>query len=356
MKVGILTFHRVPNVGAFLQCDSLVSAVRNLGHEVEVIDYFPAVQQKLYQLNGCNQLIRAFRYPRSIPGAFRAVLNRRTHLNIAREDIYTLPLGSLTSDVNELTKLDYDRIILGSDEIWNLNNPIMNQDLSYAGVHFDCESLCTYAPSFGSVDSAEQIPAAMRKSLAQIKHLSVRDHNSARLLESLGLKATQVVDPTLLEGRAPNGISSPNSGTEIVIYGAPVGNEHLTALQNFASRRGCSLRSVIYPQHPSVPHTPGLSAKAFLCTFREARAIVTTTFHGCIFASLAGKPFAAVNPGEKLNKIKGVLGTLGIEDRLVLNSEGVEDLLSRSIDTDSLNDRLEVVSAKSIEFLRNALA
>ena len=39
MKVGIITFHRAWNYGAVLQCYALQQAIKNLGHDVKVIDY-----------------------------------------------------------------------------------------------------------------------------------------------------------------------------------------------------------------------------------------------------------------------------------------------------------------------------
>ncbi len=42
-RVGVLTFHHVHNFGAVLQAWSLSSAVRQLGHKVDVINYQPVI-------------------------------------------------------------------------------------------------------------------------------------------------------------------------------------------------------------------------------------------------------------------------------------------------------------------------
>ncbi len=39
MKVGILTFHNIPNYGAALQAVALCNAVSKLGLECEIINY-----------------------------------------------------------------------------------------------------------------------------------------------------------------------------------------------------------------------------------------------------------------------------------------------------------------------------
>ena len=40
-KVGIITLHRVVNYGSVLQTYALQEKIKDLGYEVEIIDYFP---------------------------------------------------------------------------------------------------------------------------------------------------------------------------------------------------------------------------------------------------------------------------------------------------------------------------
>lgn len=64
MRVGILTLHHVPNVGALLQCRSLVKAVRSLGHVVEVINYVPqALPRDPSPLAAIGSACRSMRNP-----------------------------------------------------------------------------------------------------------------------------------------------------------------------------------------------------------------------------------------------------------------------------------------------------
>ena len=41
MKIGILTFHRAHNYGAVLQAYALVTYLKNIGHDAEIVDYRP---------------------------------------------------------------------------------------------------------------------------------------------------------------------------------------------------------------------------------------------------------------------------------------------------------------------------
>jgi polysaccharide pyruvyl transferase WcaK-like protein len=231
----------------------------------------------------------------------------------------------------------------------------MDQDMSYAGIHFRSDQLCAYAPSFGSVNHVDDIPEEMAGALARIRYLSARDQNSVDLLAGLGLQATLAVDPTLLERRVEVASSQNHSGNQVVIYGAPIGGEFLKALDQMAKRQRFEMSSIVYSQGSRVAHKPGVRADEFLRLFREARAVVTTTFHGTIFAILSGKPFAVVNAGAKINKISGLLKMFDAENRLVRDLDSLEDLLSQPLDAETVNAQLEKASAQSMEFLQNAL-
>lgn len=56
-KIGIITFHRAYNYGSALQAYALNKYLRNLGCEVETIDYCSHKQQELYKLYEPNRRI-----------------------------------------------------------------------------------------------------------------------------------------------------------------------------------------------------------------------------------------------------------------------------------------------------------
>lgn len=47
-KVGIITYHRAENFGAFLQCFALQKTIEELGYRVEVIDYRQSIIEETY--------------------------------------------------------------------------------------------------------------------------------------------------------------------------------------------------------------------------------------------------------------------------------------------------------------------
>ena len=55
MKLGILTFHYIPNIGATLQAYALCKYLRNQGVECEIIDYrCDSLDKREIQFNKTN--------------------------------------------------------------------------------------------------------------------------------------------------------------------------------------------------------------------------------------------------------------------------------------------------------------
>ena len=48
MKIGILTYHCVPNFGAQLQATSTVGYLKRMGHEAVVLNWYPKDLEDMY--------------------------------------------------------------------------------------------------------------------------------------------------------------------------------------------------------------------------------------------------------------------------------------------------------------------
>lgn len=330
--------------------------VQGFGCEVEVVDYAPPEHARLWRPDPRHLLNRLCKNPRSCVGQLRSFSNSWRYCRAASRDFHRLPLGRRVTTPEELGSLNYDRVILGSDEIWNLHNPFMAGDLAYFGRYFSTDSVSAYAPSCGSVRSESELSDEMCDSLKQLHHLSARDRNTAALLSTVGLDSTVVLDPTLVGQRVPQPESSGTDLGSVVVYAAPLSSSTLDELISFTVGEGAELLSIIHPQSSLIRHHPNVDSKRFLEFFSGAGAIITNTFHGVIFSVLSGKPFVVIEPGLKVDKICDLLGTLGLEDRLIKESNLLGEVLRRPLPRATLNERLEEASAVSLEFLKNAVA
>lgn len=116
MRIGILTFHRSFNYGAFMQCFSLVTRLRREMPDVsiEVVDYSSKKAMSGYERTILN----------SNPDIAQKLKERNAAFLQCQE---TLPLSSksiVTDDIDEICSylnLNYNAIIVGSDAVWNWN-------------------------------------------------------------------------------------------------------------------------------------------------------------------------------------------------------------------------------------------
>ena len=116
MKIGILTYHRARNYGAYMQAYALTAFLNARGYDSEIIDFDMKKAQKRY--------LKEMLVQKSI-GKIRTNIALERTFKKARKNL-TLSQESLVSDnmqefVN-FVKNRYDCIVVGSDEVWRIES------------------------------------------------------------------------------------------------------------------------------------------------------------------------------------------------------------------------------------------
>ncbi len=119
MKIGILTFHRSINYGAYMQCLSLSHEIQRRFPECEdeVVDYNSVIMEDNYKVRprfNRHALGHPLEFPQKIARkkAFRRALE---YLPLSPEQIIDDGCGR----VFDYSKKRYDVVITGSDAVWN---------------------------------------------------------------------------------------------------------------------------------------------------------------------------------------------------------------------------------------------
>ncbi len=185
MKIGILTFHRSINYGAFLQCYSLVSSLKEMKDvEVDVIDY-----QHLSVLKNeiINAVILRGGYNFSL---FKEIKKYRTFRRV-QKDYLPLTKKKIISDginnnLNELIK-SYDLIIIGSDEVWKIS-----KDRKFPNIYWIAgeigKNVISYAASANRTEFKKLKDfelAHISKSLKNMIYIGVRDQNTYQQIKDI---------------------------------------------------------------------------------------------------------------------------------------------------------------------------
>ncbi len=188
-KIGILTYHRSINYGAFLQAYSLYNAIKKRYGDkwiVEIIDYESEKAYKVYakQFKG--------------KGIYNKFKNNVKKINKTMTHIKT---DSLDVIFRYIKMKNYDCVVVGSDEIWKVdgmrgfpNAYWLNGDIG------DTVKLSYAASSRNYYEKlTENQREYIRKSLSTFEYIGVRDISTKTMLSNITNKKINLnCDPVFL--------------------------------------------------------------------------------------------------------------------------------------------------------------
>ncbi len=371
MKVALLSFHNAYNYGAALQAYALQEAVKGLGAECEYIDYINDHRKNSYDIkHEFSAAIKERKLKRAVRVALGSPLIEARRRNF--DGFYKRYLRK-TSEVYTCSKEaealngEYDKFIVGSDQVWNPENN--GGDTAYL-LDFvdDNKKKISYSSSFGIDNIPEEFCEKYSKALSNFERLSVREIRGAELInEMTGRDAQLVLDPVFLLGKEKweefrKTDSVKKSGRNYIFFytnrSAQVG-DFLSTGYRLQSNDMHILSSHVKVKdflNPHVKVTFAMPPEDFLNEIAEAELVVTASFHCLAFAIIFQKKFCVLLTGNygKDERIISLLKLLGLEDRILTQSTRMEDIV-RDIDYVSVNRKVEAAREKSLRYLESAI-
>ncbi len=342
--VGILTIHHVPNYGAFLQAWSLARAVRELGHEVEIVDYrHPKAIEYYKQQNSKSRF-----------GLLRSWYESK----MIRYECSQLPLSPLCRQAKDLEAVAerYESVICGSDQIWQTKG-MRGFDPAYFlnFVRSKNTRRISYAPSCSGLDSFAPNESEVTDLLEKFHSLSARDARTLELVRGLGdFKIQRVVDPTLLVDVSELERAPKLKQKYLLLYGgmAPWAHE---AIRLAAKKSNLKIISVGNWSRIADKSYPFVTPDKWLGYFRNATAVITSAFHGVMFAIKYRKPLLAIPLDGKKAKISDAMQVYGLSDRLVLKKEDTRITADKLCQTYNVDHLVQPLIEQSKDYLKQAL-
>lgn len=309
-RTGILTFHRGPNYGGYLQAWHLREAVRGLGHDCEVINYQNRVHEEFERIRLRGGHPREFvRYLR--------LRGKETGFPAAVADLAPGPVVTGADAVNWST---YDKIIVGSDIVWDYTNPNLGSDPVYFGAHpgqRECAML-SYAASCGESPGGAEVPAWVQHGLARFQQLGVRDEATCQLVQDYGsVEPVMVVDPTWLQDDPHHDWNQLPGKPYVLVYGGALNRERGESLRDYCRSNGLTLVGASSGWGMVDRMYNGITPWQWVELYRNATAVVTATLHGLLYAIKFRKPFLMVRLGPASAKSKTVIERTNCQDRIV---------------------------------------
>lgn len=348
---AILTFHRCINYGSYWQARCLVEGLRALGHDPVLLDHDAFRIRRAEWACGLRPVL-----PTPVPK--RDYLRYGLKIFRFSRAVAALP-RSPRFPLDQPDRTDrYSQIVVGSDEVWNLRHPWYGGCPLFFGEGLRAGRLIAHAASFGNYDAAAGLDLAWAEKLRRFEAISVRDENSARLIENtLGLEPERVLDPCLQFSVTPKGAWHGPAFPFVAIYGHNFSCTFARAVRQWARSQGLPLLSLGYRNDWGDLQWLAASPKDFAEAMARAEAVATNFFHGAVFALLNGKPFVCEATPYRANKLRDLMAMLGGERHLATEDTPgrvYDGLLGEPLNPEILG-RIQSLRCRSNAWLARAL-
>lgn len=361
-KIGILTFHRAINHGAVLQCYALYKTLEKLGYDVKVVDYRQSYIEDIYKSIrhpfSMNEFKSILSRPRWIPGYLFKVLPqsyKRKRLFNRFNRLYKKLKYTLTANSAKEIPTNLDTIIIGSDQVW-ANYCTGGMDKVYYG-EFPHEQtkIIGYAISSELNSLKENGSTRLKEVCKNFSAISFREEDISRYLqETINLKSKVVLDPTLLLNRKEwdnviNVVHMSKQNDYVLTHFLNSEFEMETLdkqLASFAKKERCNIVKL-----EEVARSP----EEFILWIKNARYIITSSFHATVFSIIYNKKFLSLrtNNGKDIRYIS-LLEKLGLSSQLI-EYYNINTVDTKYINYNQANQTLRKEIEYSILYLTNNL-
>ena len=367
MKIGILTFHNAHNFGGCLQAYALKEFLKTQGADVSVINYrnekvFNLYPKKLkakiipYDFKHPNQLIKKIKLNRDYRFGRKEWMSQYKKFTRFIDD-FILEGNSVVVNKEDVSKLDIDVFVAGSDQIWNkqLSGGL---DKIYL-LNFDTRAKKVfYAASSGS-DGIDEIDLKTFEDAfsKENKYVSVREPTLANFIkQQYNREVLSAVDPCFLL----------TSNQYVNLFSLDRSNEKKQKKYLFAyfiSERNKRIREMVYVIANALGleiiefhyrkgkdlnkkyQTSDMGPEDFLKYIYNAEFVVTNSFHGTVFSILFKKQFYSVYDVDA--RKTNLLEEIGLSKRHIKTFEDID--LNDTVNFDNVD--LNKYSEKSRKFL-----
>lgn len=357
-KIGILTFHRIENYGAVLQCYALLEKFKEYKGDAHVLDYVYKGEKLPFAKRITHQIWYSIRLPMGV-----AQKKRKFKQFLAEKlDIKTKPVTNYRN-IEDLS--GYNAFVVGSDQVWNFkitNDPVYR--LTFANSN---QKKYSYAASLGADVIADDEGKIFREDLISFSGITVREQSAIGALSNLGINASHVLDPTLLlnseewnERLKLDEIKVPNEGF-VFCYVLP-GNATSRGTVQMAKElaEANHLRLIVvgdreYKGLLSSNYKTSVGVDEFVAFIKNAEFVITNSFHGTCFSIIYKKQFyTTIMPNNtRNNRIVEMLSSFCLEGCIVdLSKYNKGSFPVRDIDYEKAYSLIEPKRTESLEFIQ----
>ena len=366
MKIGILTLPFNNNYGGYLQAYALITVLKEMGYEVELIYRRNDRRRKLSLLwsiiKNCIKIAIGKKVV-SFKGKPEVEYRYRGGKMLTFVDKYiepkTKPFYS-SDEMYQYISRELDMIIIGSDQVWRPDYGQKHvQDFFLTELPSQGPKRISYAASFG-LDFpcyTEKEIKECGKAIFNFDAISVREIRGVDIIREFGWKVKAdpivVLDPTFLLPKEHYSSllleSSSVTKGKIFSYVLDLNNDTNSIVEELSKQTGLEVYNIIDTERWLRKDYIMPSLEDWLVGIRDADFVVTDSYHGTVFSIIFNKPFITKqNSSLGSTRFESILKRIGLEGRLIQNSAQVKSALSEDIDWNQVTNILtkEILTSK----------
>lgn len=384
MKIGVVTLWQSnDNYGQQLQCWALQRYLLREGHQVFLIRY--DVDKRFnynisYYIKSfikffiCYRIIKyrkAFKQQKYLneKNALRDFKSFRDNNFIISDLVYR----NLFDLKNNFPKADM--YITGSDQVWAHLLNIPENKAFYLDFGLSKTKRISYAASFAMDEYPDGLKSILKEQLYRFNAISVRENSGVEICSKLGYSAIKVVDPTLLLSSSDYDILVNNIeckvGKFVYIYTLNISNPQEVEWDKIKRYAQNYQYKILVT--PASGYIPGIeifdshcveydyaTIPGWINNIRNAKLVITTSFHGVVFCILQHTPFIYFPLKGRFergnNRVLDLLKELELMDRIFSESCSLEKMVLSVINWSSVEKKLCKMKKTSISFLNSVLS
>lgn len=354
MKIGIVTYHRTNNYGAVMQALATRFVLEEMGHEAYYVDYWPNYHKEMYALFPTNKFIKL-----SLRGKLSFLLSLMKYYSSRKRRIENFEKFFQTHIYPYCRPIDdtYDVVIYGSDQIWRKQKETGDYNPFYFGENkIKTQQHISYAASMGILPDNDADKEKVKKLVAHLDRISVREEGLRQLLLSLGYENVSLsLDPTLLlssEQWDKHLPTEPYNGKRYaLVYMLRAKAFNLNEIKKFADKKGLQL--IVLNGYATTKETETNITSAgpseFIRLIKNAEYVFSASFHGLAFSIIYGKQFFTSFKANS-GRAESLLNQLGIKGRLLPPKSSIPQN-ETPIDYNAVRNKLEAYRKEAFNFL-----
>ncbi|WP_297960249.1 polysaccharide pyruvyl transferase family protein [uncultured Ruminococcus sp.] len=381
-KLGLILAYRGVNYGMLLQAYATQKFIERQGFKTEILEYTRTSYKHIrftpwLPVYAADEILKRIKKKKQNKAEILDEVHKN-NISDRKKVSNKFIESSLTNRrvINGIAALEeagkeYDGVLIGSDQIWPPDAAFGN----FTTLRFvpDSTNKISYATSLG----VSSYPFYCRSSAAQfwkrINYLSVREEQGKRIIQDIcNIPVEVVVDPTYLftgdEWKEFIPEQQIVAGDYILCYFLGATKRHKELARDFANKQGLKLVSILSTESVSDIDLSyadeiitGKGPNDFINLIRNAKYILTDSFHGVAFSVINNKQFYVFyrtkigSKNSRNSRIDNILNMWELQDRLVRNDATVDEFSLSDINYEHVNKLVASKRDHSISFLINAL-